>query len=78
MRKFNLLAAVAVTLMIGGAAFAQEKAERAPKEKKICKVDKSTKSRIPKRTCLTQAEWDSRTSQGALDAAEAKLRGIGT
>jgi hypothetical protein len=78
MRKSNLLAAVAATLMIGGAALAKEKAEGARKEKKICKVDRESKSRIPKKTCLTQAEWDLRTSQEQLDDAAAKLRGMGT
>ncbi len=78
MRRLNLLAAVAVTLMIGGAALAKEKAEGPRKEKKICKVDRESKSRIPKKTCLTQAEWDLRTSQEELDAAAARLRGMGT
>jgi hypothetical protein len=78
MRKSNLLAAVAVTLIIGGAALAKEKAQGAPKEKKICKVDRESTSRIPKKTCRTQAEWDLRTSQEQLDDAAAKLRGAGT
>jgi hypothetical protein len=78
MRKSNLLAAAAMTLMIGGGAFAKEKAQGAPKEKKICKADRESTSRIPKKTCLTQAEWDARKGQEGLDDAAAKLRGMGT
>jgi hypothetical protein len=78
MRKSNLLAAVAATFLIGGAALAKGKAEGAPKEKKICKVDKESKTRIPKKICRTQAEWDSRTTQDELDDAAARLRGMGT
>ncbi len=78
MRKSNLLAAVAAIVMIGGPALAKEKAEGPRKEKKICKVDRESKSRIPKKTCLTQAEWDARTSQEGLDDAASKLRGMGT
>lgn len=77
MRKLNLLAAVAATFMIGGAALAKEKADGAPKEKKICKVDRTSSTRIPKKICRTQAEWDQRTSQEALDDAAAALRGMG-
>lgn len=77
MRKSNLLAAVAATLMIGGAALAKEKAEGAPKEKKICKVDRESKSRIPKKTCLTQAEWASKSAQDDLDDAVSRLRAQG-
>jgi hypothetical protein len=78
MRKLSLLAAFAVTLTAGGPALAKEKGEGPRKEKKICKVDRESKSRIPKKTCLTQAEWDARTSQEGLDDAANKLRGMGT
>jgi hypothetical protein len=38
------------------------------KEKKICKTDPvDTGSRMPKRTCLTQEQWDSRTRSVSSD-----------
>ena len=78
MLKFSLLAAFAATTLIaGGAAVAKEKkADTAGvvKEKKICKGDDSSYSRIAqKKVCRTQAEWD---AKGGLDEAEGKLRGI--
>ncbi|MET1110943.1 MAG: hypothetical protein ABWX67_05375 [Allosphingosinicella sp.] len=77
MLKLNLLAAVAATLLIGGAAVAQEKPVKAPKEKKICRSDRMSTSRIPKKICRTQAEWEGRTSQENLDTAADKLSGMG-
>jgi len=76
MRRSNLLAAVAATFMVGG-ALAKEKAEDAPKEKKICKAVKTSSSRIAaKKVCHTQAEWNSAASQEELDDAAARLRGM--
>jgi hypothetical protein len=77
MRNLNLFAALAATLLVGGVAVAKEKADGAPKEKKICKSDRTSTSRIPKKTCRTQAEWDGRSSQESLDDAAARLRGMG-
>jgi hypothetical protein len=77
MLKLNLLAAVAATLLVGGTAVAQEKPAKPPKEKKICKADRMSTSRIPKKTCKTQAEWEGRAGQEALDDAADKLSGMG-
>ena len=77
MLKLNLLAAVAATLLVGGTAVAQEKPVKAPKEKKICKADRMSTSRIPKKICRTQAEWEGRTSQENLDDSADKLSGMG-
>jgi hypothetical protein len=77
MRRLNLIAAVAATLLVGGVAVAKEKTAGPPKEKKICKSDRMSTSRIPKRICRTQAEWDGRSSQESLDDAAGKLRGMG-
>jgi hypothetical protein len=77
MRNLNLLAAVAATLLIGGGAVAKEQKAGAPKEKKICKSDRMSTSRIPKKICRTQAEWEGRSSQEALDDSAGKLRGMG-
>lgn len=77
MLKLNLLAAVAATLLIGGTAAAGEKTAKPPKEKKICKADRMSTSRIPKKICRTQAEWEGRSSQEELDAATDKMSGMG-
>ncbi|HET9637994.1 MAG TPA: hypothetical protein VFP12_02190 [Allosphingosinicella sp.] len=77
MLKLNLLAAVAATLLVGGTAVAVEKPVKAPKEKKICKSDRMSTSRIPKKICRTQAEWEGRTSQENLDDAADKISGMG-
>lgn len=77
MLKMNLLAAVAATLLIGGTAIAGEKAAKPPKEKKICKADRMSTSRIPKKICKTQAEWEGRGSQEDLDDSADKLSGMG-
>lgn len=77
MRKLNLLAAVAAISLAGGTAIAEEKPVKAPKEKKICKSDRMSTSRIAKKICRTQAEWDGRSGQESLDDAAAKLRGMG-
>ena len=80
MRKFTALAAVAATLLAGGAAVAKEKpagTPKAAKEKKICKGQSTSYSRIPqKKVCRTQAEWDSLGNQEDLDDAEGRLRGM--
>jgi hypothetical protein len=73
MRKSNLVAAVSAILLFCGAAAAKEKVEGAPKEKKICKVDRESKSRIPKKTCLSQAEWNLKSPQDDLDDAVGRL-----
>jgi len=74
MRKSNLITAVAGTFLLCGAALAKDKAEGAPKVKKVCKVDRESKSRIPKKTCLSQAEWDLKSTQDDLDDAVSRLR----
>ena len=76
MIKVNLLAAAAAALLLGGTALAKdEKPAGAPKEKKICKGETSSTSRIAKtRICRTKAEWDELASQQS-ESTEAKLRG---
>lgn len=77
MGKLSLLAAAAVTMLAGGIAVSKEKAEEAPKQKKICKVTKTTSSRIAaKRVCRTAAEWAQASNQEDLDDAEARLRAM--
>lgn len=77
MGKLSLLAAVALSLAAGGVAVAKEKGDGAPKEKKVCKVDRESKSRIPKKTCLTEAEWAQKSAQDDLDDAVSRLRAQG-
>ena len=57
MRHIKILAAIAATLMVGSAASAKEKAEK-PKEKKICKYEPDSTSRLGKRVCRTKAQWE--------------------
>lgn len=81
MLKTNLLAAVAATLLAGGTAVAADAGQAKPakpaKEKKICKADRMSTSRIPKKICKTQAQWEGRGSQEDLDDAAARLNGMG-
>lgn len=79
MRNLNLLAAIAAISLAGGAAVAaEEKPAKAPKEKKICKGEAGSTSRIAKkRICRTQAEWASMSGQDDLDDAADRLSGMG-
>jgi hypothetical protein len=49
MRNFNMLAVIAVAMLAGGVAVAAEKPAEAPKEKKICKGEAGSTSRIARR-----------------------------
>lgn len=53
MRKFNMLAAVAVAVLTTGVAIAEDKAAK-PKEKKICRVEEDSTSRIGTRRICTK------------------------
>lgn len=76
MRKLSLLAAIAAISLAGGAAAAEPKPAKAPKEKKICKGEAGSTSRIPKKVCRTKAEWASMANQEDLDDASGRLRGM--
>ncbi|MEO7177462.1 MAG: hypothetical protein ABIW83_01325 [Allosphingosinicella sp.] len=73
MRNLSLLVAAAA-LLVGGTAPAKVKAGAPPKDKKICRSDRESKSRIPKKTCLTQSEWNLKSAQDDLDDAVTRLR----
>lgn len=56
MRHFNILAAVAVALLAGGVATAQEKPAQ-PKPKKICRFEEDSGTRIGgRRVCRIVAD----------------------
>ena len=81
MRKVSLLAAIAVislaggTAAAGGNAAAGEKPAKAPKEKKICKGEVNSNSRIAKiRVCRTAAEWAEQSDRNASENSD-KPRG---
>ncbi len=77
MRKLNLLAAIAVISLAGGTASADPKPAKAAKEKKICKGEAGSTSRIAKtRICRTKAEWAAIPNQEDLDDAGGRLRGM--
>lgn len=74
MRKLNLLAAIAVISLAGGTAVAQEKPAKPAKEKKICKGDAHSETRIARKlVCKTKAEWDQQSPEGGSNA---KPRGM--
>lgn len=78
MPHFNIMAAVAVTLLAGGAAVAKEKPE-GPREKKICVQSEDSASRLGvRRVCRTKAEWEqgssSESPQQAARPAEEPAR----
>lgn len=71
MRNFNIFAAVAATVLLGGMAGAKDKPE-APKEKKICRTEGDSTSRIAaRRICRTKAEWEQRSGETQRDAERA-------
>lgn len=78
MLKPSLAAALAAATLMSGAALAADPAKpEAPKEKKICKYEGDTTTRISrKRVCKTQEEWDSAT-RDSLDAATGSLSTAG-
>ena len=57
--KLNYLLAAALAFAVAAPAVAAEDAPKAPeKEKKICRTELATGSRVRKhRVCLTEAEW---------------------
>jgi hypothetical protein len=77
MRRFTALAAVAAILTAGGAAVAGEKGAETPaavKEKKICKGEAHSATRIAKkRICKTKAEW-AQINGGSSDEGDRKPR----
>jgi hypothetical protein len=70
MRKINILAAVAATLVLGSMASAKDKPEGA-KEKKICKFEGDSSRRLGgRRVCMTKEEWAGETNRRQLDAEQ--------
>jgi hypothetical protein len=71
MRVINLLAAVAATMVVGGAATAKDQPANNG-EKKVCRTVMPAVGRIPaKRECRTKAEWEAATNASQRDAARA-------
>lgn len=67
MYSTRIIAALGGAMLLAGAAVAKDKPEE-PKEKKICKEEAQTNSRIPaKRICRTQEEWDAQTDASLRD-----------
>jgi hypothetical protein len=54
------LAAFALSLGLATATFAAETTPPAEPDKKICRKETMPNSRIPVRSCLTQAQWDAK------------------
>ncbi len=53
-------------LLLASPAMAESKKEPADPNKKICKYERETSSRIiSKKVCMTRAEWDEQARQAA-------------
>jgi hypothetical protein len=76
MRELKLLAAIAAFSLCGGAAVAQEKPVKPAKEKRICKGEQDSTSRIGKKVCKTKAEWEGSSGQQDMGEVQNKLRGM--
>jgi hypothetical protein len=71
MRHFNVLAAVAATMVACGTAGAKDKTDE-PREKKICRDDMASNSRIAvRRVCRTKAEWAELADESQRSAGRA-------
>jgi hypothetical protein len=71
MPKFNILAAVAATLALGSMASAKDKPDQV-KEKKICRDDMVSNSRIAvRKICRTKAEWAQMEDESQRSTARA-------
>lgn len=66
MRRFNILAAVAATILVGGIAPAKEKRDQ-PKEKKICRHEPSSTSRLGTKICRTKKQWEAQRDSGRTE-----------
>ncbi len=67
MRKFGFLTIAAAFFMSGTAVSAAEAEKKQDKgERKVCKPEQDSTSRIPRKICKTKAEWD----QGAKSSAD--------
>lgn len=69
---------VGITLLLATATavFAEDKPAPSPeKEKKICRKEDVPNSRMQRRTCLTQAQWDAKAAaRNAGDFGTTPLR----
>ena len=68
--RLLIVAAAAAALAATGTASAKEKKPEDP-NKKICKFEGNSESRIAKKTCRTKAEWDALKAQrqeGGIDS----------
>jgi len=75
MRALNLAVIGAALLLSGAGAAAKDKGQpEQVKEKKICKGESSSFSRLSKKVCKTKAEWDATSGQNNVEADEARLR----
>lgn len=74
MRNFNMLVAIAATVLVGGGVSAKEKSDQ-PKPRKICRTEQVSGRVTPQRVCRvlppsdTSADDDRRKDQDARDGA---------
>lgn len=67
MRSLIAAMLVAAVLTPAAPALAGDKDSKPPKAKKICKTQELTGSRMPKRTCKTQEQWDAEAERNNGD-----------
>lgn len=70
--KFRYLLVAALTVSLAAPVLAaDEKDQDAPKEKKICRVERTTGSLVnQRRICMTKAEWDQLAAQTKKDVED--------
>ena len=75
MRNFNMLAAVAAAMLVGGVVSAKEKADQ-PKPRKVCRTEQMSGRITPRRVCRivtppqAAAEDDQRKADNAREARD--------
>ena len=73
--RLLIVAAAAGALVATGGASAKEKKPEDP-DKKICKFEGDSTSRIAKKTCKTRAEWDALKAQRQEGGVDSTYRPI--
>ena len=68
MRNFHLVALAAILVLPAAASAAAESSEKKDPERKICRPEPNSVSRIAKKICKTKAEWDLE-NKASLDRA---------
>jgi hypothetical protein len=74
MRNFNMLAAVAAAMLMGGGVSAKEKSDQ-PKPKKVCRTEQMSGRITPQRVCRIIPPSDTSAEDGRRKAGDARGAG---